>query len=73
MKSPEEVLQRRKELGEMLAGYRQKQNWTQEELAARLGVTRSSINKMEKGVWLSLEMLIKMEGILKFNVVLEQE
>ena len=72
MKTNEEVLQRRKELGDQLAELRKKQNWTQEEMAANMNVTRSSINKMEKGVWLSLEMLIRMEGILNFRVNLQE-
>lgn len=72
MKTNEEVLQRRKELGDQLAEFRKKQNWTQEEMAAKMNVTRSSINKMEKGAWLSLEMLIRMEGILNFRVNLQE-
>lgn len=72
MKTNEEVLQRRKELGNQLAEMRKKQDLTQDEMAAKLGVTRSSINKMEKGVWLSLEMLIRMEGILNFRVNLQE-
>ena len=72
MKTNEEVLQRRKELGDQLAELRKKQHWTQEEMAANMNVTRSSINKMEKGVWLSLEMLIRMEGILNFRVNLQE-
>jgi transcriptional regulator with XRE-family HTH domain len=68
MESNESVVKQRQELGEKLTQFRKKQNLTQEDVAQQLGVTKSSINKMEKGVWMSLEMLIKLSEILNFKV-----
>lgn len=70
MQTNDLVVSERKVIGERLTVFRKKKKMTQEELAAELGVTKSSINKMEKGVWISLEMLIRLSVILEFKVTL---
>ncbi len=70
MQTNDLVVSERKVIGERLTEFRKKKKMTQEELAAELGVTKSSINKMEKGVWISLEMLIRLSVILEFKVTL---
>ena len=38
------------ELGQVIRKYRKEQGMTQEEMAARLGVTAPAVNKWENGV-----------------------
>jgi transcriptional regulator with XRE-family HTH domain len=64
------VAEQRKQIGARIAEYRKRKNMTQEELAAMMGITKSSINKMERGVWLSVEMLIRLSEILNFRIEL---
>lgn len=37
-------------LGKVIRKYRKERNFTQEEMAERLGVTASAVNKWERGV-----------------------
>lgn len=67
---PPFVVEERKLIGDRLAELRKSKNLTQEDLAIKLGVTKSSINKIEKGVWISLEIMIKMSQILGFRIQL---
>ncbi|MBA2874546.1 helix-turn-helix domain-containing protein [Thermaerobacillus caldiproteolyticus] len=56
-----------KRLGEQLKYLRKQQNWTQEELAQRLNISRSQISKWENGELLpdvqSLEKLSNLYGV----------
>lgn len=70
MQTNDLVVSERKKIGARLTEFRQKKNMTQEEVAAELGVTKSSINKMEKGIWISLEMLIRLSVVLEFKLEL---
>lgn len=70
MQTNELVTSQRKQIGEKLADFRKRKNMTQEELALTLGITKSSINKMEKGVWISLEMIIRLSEVLDFKIEL---
>lgn len=67
-KLPPFVTEQRELIGVRLTELRKQKKLTQEDMAIKLGVTKSSINKMEKGVWISLEMLIRMSEILHFRI-----
>jgi putative transcriptional regulator len=58
--------EQRKMLGENIKNYRQKKQFTQEELAARLHVTRQTISKWEKNYSVpDAEMLVRLAEILE--------
>lgn len=67
-KDSQTVSEERKKIGRCLADLRKQKNMTQEELAAELGITKSSVNKMERGIWISIEMIIRLSGILNFKI-----
>jgi len=49
MKSEQELISKERTLGEKVAAYRKKNNWTQYELSERTGIARDHISRIETG------------------------
>jgi transcriptional regulator with XRE-family HTH domain len=49
--NPEHLIEVRRLLGGWLRSFREDQNMTQEDLAEKMGMSRSSIAKIENGKW----------------------
>jgi transcriptional regulator with XRE-family HTH domain len=49
--NPEHLIEVRRLLGAWLRSFREDQNMTQEDLAEKMGMSRSSIAKIENGRW----------------------
>jgi transcriptional regulator with XRE-family HTH domain len=62
-----------KQIGYQIAGYRKKKNLTQQQLADKAHISRSSIGKIECGNYnrnISLSMLIDIADALEINFTL---
>ena len=66
----EHVFNIRKQIGSRVKHFRLQKKLTQLELSEMLCVTEGTISKIEKGKWLSLEMLIKLSISLDFYIFL---
>lgn len=66
----EYITRSRLRISSQVREFRKNNRLTQLELAKLVGVTRSAINKVEAGVWVSLEILIKIGAVLDFEVAL---
>lgn len=64
--NPEYVAEVRTIIGSWIKEMREEKKLSTQDLAIKLDVTISTINKIEQGKWLSLEMLIKLSVILEF-------
>ena len=49
MKSEQKIISKERTLGEKVAAYRKKNNWTQLELSQRTGIARDHISRIETG------------------------
>lgn len=64
----EYITRSRLRISSQVREFRKNNRLTQLELAKLVGVTRSAINKVESGVWVSLDILIKIGAVLDFEV-----
>jgi transcriptional regulator with XRE-family HTH domain len=58
----------RREIGSRIKGLRKANGLTQSQLADKIGVTKASVSKIERGEWLSAEMLIRLSVELDFSI-----
>jgi len=56
-----------KELGNRMARYRLNKNMTQESLAVEAGVSRTAVQRMEKGTSIQLRSLLRLLRVLKLD------
>lgn len=69
----EEVAASRQQLGLQVKEFRKETGLTQLQLSQLLEVTEPTISKIEAGKWISLEILIKLGGVLGFFISLKKQ
>lgn len=68
--TPEYIASVRRIIGGWLREFREEKKLTQQQVGGMIGVSKYSINKIESGAWISLEIIIKLSTCLDFYIFL---
>lgn len=67
-----EILESRVKIGSSLRAIRENHGWSQEQLAEKMNISRSTISKIESGKFnCSIDYLAKFASFLDFEIILQ--
>lgn len=67
-----EILESRVKIGSSLRAIRENRGWSQEQLAEKMNISRSTISKIESGKFnCSIDYLAKFGSFLNFEIILQ--